>query len=87
MKNEDLKDIIEVNFQAMRAKIQANCDITDMMYKQMEKQNGRLTELEKETTFFRIVHKNPTRTLMVIVLIVLGLIFAISNGWVDIFKI
>lgn len=87
MKNEDLKNMIEINFQAMRAKIQANCDITDMMYKQLEKQNGRLTKLEKQTSFFRLIHENPTRTTAILILIALGVIFAIGNGWFGFLKI
>jgi len=83
MRNEDLREIIEANFQAMRARIQAQCDITDLLRQEMKKQNGRIDNVEKETSFFRLIHRNPGRSTVVVVAVVLGAIFAYKLGiWI-----
>ena len=87
MRNDDLREIIEANFQAMRARIQANADITDLIHEEIKKQNGRIHELEKETAFMRIIHRNPTRAMLVMILVVFGIIFAINNGWFEFLKL
>lgn len=79
--DKELKELLEANFQAMRARIQSGTDIQDLVHQEVKKQNGRITELEKETLFFRLIHRNPTKTTVVFVLIIFGLLFAIERGW------
>lgn len=87
MRNEDLREIIEANFKAMRARIQASADIMDVIHTEVKKQNGRIQKLERETLIIRIIHRNPKWTTVVIVLIVFGIIFAINNGWFEFLKL
>ena len=83
MHNDDLREIIEANFQAMRARIQANVDITNLLHREIKKQNGRIDNVEKETSFFRLIHRNPGRSTLVVVAVVLGVIFAYRLGiWI-----
>jgi len=46
MRNEDLKEIIEVQYQATRAELKANADILHMLHDQVDKQNSRVRKLE-----------------------------------------
>ena len=87
MEDADLRELIEANFKAMRARIQANVDITNLMHEEMKKQNSRVRTIEEETSFFRIIHRNPTRTMAVVILLVFGIMFAIQNGWFEFLKL
>jgi len=78
---KDVREYLDAHFEGVRAKIQANCDITDMMYKQIEKQNGRITSIEKETSFWRLVYRNPGRSFIIILLVLFGVVFAMERGW------
>lgn len=48
MRNGDLIEIIDAKFQGLRAEIKANADVQDMIYQEIKKQNGRVSELEKD---------------------------------------
>lgn len=48
MRNGDLIEIIDAKFQGLRAEIKANADVQDMIYQEIKKQNGRVTNLESE---------------------------------------
>ena len=80
MNNNDIKELLDANFKAMRARIDANASITDLLYKSIEKQNGRIRTLEKETSIFRMMSRKPGVTVSIAVLLTLGIIFAIKNN-------
>jgi len=55
--NEDLKEIIEVNFRAVRAELNANGEVMRALNHQIEKQNSRVDKLEckvEKNTAWRI---------------------------------
>ena len=85
--DSEIKEYLDIKFEGVRAKLQANCDITDMIYKQIEKQNGRITTTERETSLWRIIQRNPTPSTAVLILLVFGIMFAIQNGWFEFLKI
>ena len=73
----DLKELLEANSMATRATVKSEFtilgkDVKDLKDYQL-KQNGRTSELEKDTKIFRLIHRNPRATGIFIALIILGI--------------
>ena len=83
------KELIEEKFTGIHALIQANYDVNNIQHNalmekleavhcQALKTNGRVTNLENETKFFRYLQRNPKASVIIGILLVLGSISAIS---------
>lgn len=92
MRNEEIYKLIETQSETIDAKltgfkaeIKAGVDMQtyklDQLIEYQEKQNNRIGTLEDETRVFRLIHRNPTMSVTVIGLSILGVIglFVLKN--------
>lgn len=89
MRKEE-REFLEANFQAIRAEMKADRDITNVKLDEIivhqETTNGRVTDLEKQTWFFRMLHRNPKASIAIGVILFLGVVFILENDLFKIFK-
>ena len=85
MRNEDIKELLNDKLTGFKAEIKAGVDMQsyklDQLIDYQEKQNGRIGGLEDETRVFRLIHRNPKTSGIIIGLSVIGVIalFIIKN--------
>ena len=96
MRNEDiikylekhdagLKEVLDLRLGGFKAEIKAGMDMygykLDELIKYQKTQNNRIGTLENETRVFRLIHRNPKTSVVVVGLCVLGVIalFVIKN--------
>lgn len=77
MTNVELKELMNVVMTGIRAEIKAGNDMInykmDELIQYQKIQNGRTQKLEEETKVWRLIHRNPKASIMLILLIVAGL--------------
>lgn len=82
---KDEKEYLDINFLAIRAEMKSDRDMQtykfDELLKHQEKQNGRTSVLEKETYFFRLVHRHPR--ISIITALVLAAVFTFSTVYIS----
>lgn len=90
MKNLEIKEILDANFKAVRAEMKADRDIfglkLDEIICHQKATNGRVEMLEKQTWFFRMVHRNPKVTITVCIILFFGVVFLIDKDLLEILK-
>ena len=73
----DLKELVEINSMAIRATVKSEIEILGNDVKDLKdyqlKQNGRTSSLEAETRIYRLIHRNPRASAVIIALILLGI--------------
>lgn len=83
MKNEELKELIGLHTQGVRAEIKATGDLIDIRINCLEKKldnNHKVVDrIDKETIFVRLMYNHPRKTLFIVVLVIFGFIFLSSN--------
>jgi len=83
LKNEELKELINLHTKVIRAEIKASGDITnlciDSLSKKFDDNHKILDQVKKETTFVRLMYNHPKKTLFVAILIVFGFVFLLNN--------
>ena len=83
MKNEDIKLILDMQFTATRAMLQAmeegvnrRFDVVDQCDK---RRNGRIDKLEKDTEFWRWVQRNSGFSIPAAIVLLVALIWGIGK--------
>jgi len=83
MKNEDIKEWMNLHTKAIKGEIKASGDITnfriDSLSKKFDENHKILDQVKKETTFVRLMYNHPKKTLFIAILIVCGFIFLSNN--------
>ena len=81
MKNEELKLVLDTQFTAVRAMIQANADVQnerlDIIVEQGKIRNHRLEKLECQTAFWRWAQRNRGFSIPVALVLLVGLIWGV----------
>ena len=78
---------LEAENQGFRAEMRANHDIVDLVHQEVKKQNGRVKDIECDTSVWRMIQRNPFVSIP-LGLFSLGVLIAIVDliGVVNIFK-
>ena len=90
MKNEDLKQIVEINFSATRALLQAQSDMSAIQFGEVQKelkavrdhqvwQNGKLEKHEEQYKVIQWLAKHKGLTAIAIILFVFGSMWLYDN--------
>ena len=84
---KDEKGYLDLFAQGIRAELKANSDITDLIYRGVEKQNKRVDKIEEQTSVWRMIQKNPIVSIPLL-LVGLAVLVAVVDliGLVNIFK-
>jgi hypothetical protein len=76
LKNEELKELLDAKFTGIKAELKSLGDIVDLRLKQVvdknAEQNGKIQCLEDETKVFRLIHRNPRLSIIIVILILAG---------------
>ncbi len=85
MRNEQVIEVLEAKLSGFKAEIKAGNNMTtyklDQLIEYQEKQNGRIERLEDETRIWRLIHRNPKTSGVVLGLCVIGVValFILKN--------
>ena len=84
---EDYRKYLELQFQGLHTAINTHAhdthDRLDNIQKQTEKTNGRVTELEEQTTAIRWCTRNPKLSIAILLVSVIGIITLCSTIGVE----
>ena len=79
MRNEELKELITLHTQGVRAEIKATGDLVNLRINSLEKKidNNHVVveQIKKETLVVRLVHRHPKISLLIFFILVCGVIF------------
>ncbi len=82
MRNEEIKDWMDLHTRAIKGEIKASGDMLNFRINAIEKKidkNYKVVEqVKKETLVVRLIHNHPRKALIITVLIIFGFIF-LSN--------
>ena len=84
MRNEDIKELLDAKLTGFKAEIKAVNEMTSLKLDNIHQdvvelkdyqkiQNGRITKIESETKIFRLIHRNPKASIVIIILLIAGL--------------
>ena len=83
MKNEDIKEWMDLHTRAIKAEIKVSGDMINFQIDAIEKKidlNYKVVEqIKKETLVVRLIHNHPKKALIITVLIIFGFIFLSNN--------
>ena len=92
MRNEEIykliekqEEILDARLRGFKAEIKSGIDIQtykmDQLIEYQEKQNSKIRNLEKDTRVWRLIHRNPKASSIIIGLAILGIIalFILKN--------
>jgi len=83
MRNEDIKELMELHTQGVRAEIKATGDLVNIRINGLEKKidNNHIVvdRINKETVFVRLMYNHPKKTVFIVVLIIFGFMFLSNN--------
>ncbi len=77
MRNEDIRELLEAKLSGFKAELKSGMDMQtyklDELIDYQKEQNGRIGKLEKETSFFRLIHNHPRISTIVSAILILGM--------------
>jgi len=82
---EKQEEILDARLRGFKAEIKSGIDIQtykmDQLIEYQEKQNSKIRNLEKDTRVWRLIHRNPKASSIIIGLAILGIIalFILKN--------
>ena len=85
MRNEQVIEVLEAKLSGFKAEIKAGMDMQgyklDQLIEYQKKQNDKIKTLEDDTRIWRLIHRNPKTSGMVIGLSVIGIValFILKN--------
>ncbi len=83
MRNEEIKDWMDLHTRAIKGEIKANGDMLnfrmDAIEKKIDNNHEIIERVKKETFVVRLIHNHPKKALIITALIVFGFIFLSNN--------
>ncbi len=83
MKNEEIKDWMDLHTRAIKGEIKASGDMLnfrmDSIEKKIDNNHEVVDQIKKETLVVRLIHNHPKKALIITILIIFGFIFLSKN--------
>ena len=83
MKNEEIRDWMDLHTRAIKGEIKATGDMLDFridaIEKKIDKNHEVVDRIKKETLIVRLIYNHPKKALFITILIFFGFIFLSNN--------